>query len=155
MSNGNYSAKDIQEVSFKLTDGVSHNSGIEEMVALELGTIHIPDHLFSAVTINYYLILSQILYHTHPVLMFNFELIDLFAAIAQGIGSAKIFSKFLVTTATLLSNSSTVLLTSSVLILIIRHGTREHHSRSICLLRRIFQLDSGRNGSIDLCTLVQ
>ncbi|KAI8519272.1 hypothetical protein Bbelb_025290 [Branchiostoma belcheri] len=52
-----YTAKDIQEkVTFKLTDGVSHNFGIEEMVALELGTDHIPDHL---------------LCHTHPVLMFN------------------------------------------------------------------------------------
>ncbi|KAI8509055.1 hypothetical protein Bbelb_129030 [Branchiostoma belcheri] len=83
VSNGKYTAKDIQEkVTFKLTDGVSHNFGIEEMVALELGTDHIPDHL---------------LCHTHPVLMFNRELINLFSSIEQGIGSEKIFSKFLVT----------------------------------------------------------
>lgn len=86
VSDGKYTAKDIQEkVTFKLTDGVSHNFGIEEMVALELGTDHIPDHL---------------LCHTHPVLMFNRELINLFAAIEQGIGSEKIFSKFLVTATT-------------------------------------------------------
>ncbi|CAB4061346.1 unnamed protein product [Lepeophtheirus salmonis] len=56
-SDGNYTPKDIQEkVTFKLTNGVSRNFGIEEMVVHELGTDHFPQHL---------------LCHTHPVLMFN------------------------------------------------------------------------------------
>ncbi|CAB4066114.1 unnamed protein product [Lepeophtheirus salmonis] len=47
------------KTTIKLTDGVSHNFGIEEIVALELGT-------------------DYLLCHTHPVLMFNPELVNLF-----------------------------------------------------------------------------
>ena len=46
VSSGKYSPKDLQEtITFKVTDGVSHNFGVEEIVALELGTEYIPDHL--------------------------------------------------------------------------------------------------------------
>ena len=64
-----------------MTDGVSHNFFVEEIVALELGTDHIPDHL---------------LCHTHPVMMFSRELVNMFSSIEQAIGSDKIFSKMLV-----------------------------------------------------------
>lgn len=82
VSNGKYSAKDLHErITFKVTDGVSHNFGVEEIVAVELGTDYIPDHL---------------LCHTHPVMMFSRELVNIFSSIEQGIGSDKIFSKMLV-----------------------------------------------------------
>lgn len=82
VSNGKYSSKDLHEkITFKVTDGVSHNFNVEEIVALELGTDYIPEHL---------------LCHTHPVMMFSRELVNLFANIEQGIGSDKIFSKMLV-----------------------------------------------------------
>ncbi|CAB4062440.1 GABRR [Lepeophtheirus salmonis] len=56
---GKYTPKDIQEkIILKLTDRVSHNFGMEEMVALGLGTDHMPDHF---------------LCHTHTVLMFNLD----------------------------------------------------------------------------------
>ena len=82
VSNGKYSPKDLHEkITFKVTDGVSHNFYVEEIVALELGTDHIPDHL---------------LCHTHPVMMFSRELVNMFSSIEQAIGSDKIFSKMLV-----------------------------------------------------------
>ena len=84
VSNNRYSMKELHEkITFKVTDSVSHNFGVDEIVALELGTDYIPDHL---------------LCHTHPVLMFNRELIHLFSTIELGIGSEKIFSKLLVST---------------------------------------------------------
>ena len=44
--NGNYSPVEIYNaISFKVTDSTSHNFEVYEIVALELGTDHIPPHL--------------------------------------------------------------------------------------------------------------
>ena len=84
MSEGKYSSKDLFErIQFKVTDSTSHNFQVDDLVALELGTDHIPEHL---------------LCHTHPVLMFNRKMIETFASIENKIGSDKIFSKLLVST---------------------------------------------------------
>ena len=43
---GKYSAKEIfEKINFKVTGGVSHNYNVNDLVALDLGTEHIPDHL--------------------------------------------------------------------------------------------------------------
>ena len=80
--NGNYTSKDIfEKITFRISDGTSHNFNIDELVALDLGTDHIPEHL---------------LCHTHPVLMFNRKVVDVFSSIENEIGTSKIYSKFLV-----------------------------------------------------------
>lgn len=84
VSGGKYTSKQIfEKIQFKITDGPSHNYGVDDLVALDLGTDHIPEHL---------------LCHTHPVLMFNRKLVETFAAVEEKIGSDKIFSKLLVQT---------------------------------------------------------
>ena len=80
--NGKYTPKEIYEkITFRISDGTSHNFNIDELVAIDLGTDYIPEHLFC---------------HTHPVLMFNRKLVDVFSSIESEIGSNKIYSKFLV-----------------------------------------------------------
>ena len=82
VNGGKYSSKEIFErITFRVSDAVSHNLNVDDLVALDLGTDHIPDHL---------------LCHAHPVLMFNRKVIDTFSSIENTIGSEKIFSKLLV-----------------------------------------------------------
>ena len=79
---GKYSSKDLFEhITFRVSDSVSHNLGVDDLVALDLGTEHIPDHL---------------LCHAHPVLMFVRKLVETFASIEATIGTSKIFSNMLV-----------------------------------------------------------
>ena len=84
--NINYTAVDIYNaVSFKVTDATSHNFEVDEIVAAELGTEHIPIHL---------------LCHTHPALMFNRKIVDVCSKIEKEIGPDKIYSAFLVNATT-------------------------------------------------------
>ena len=63
--NGKYSAKDIfEKITFRISVGTSHDFNIDELVALDLGNDHIFEHL---------------LCHTHPVLLFNRRLVDVFS----------------------------------------------------------------------------
>lgn len=84
--NNDYTATDIYNaVSFKVTDSTSHNFEVDEIVAAELGTEHIPVHL---------------LCHTHPALMFNRKIVEVCSKIEKEIGPDKIYSAFLVNATT-------------------------------------------------------
>ena len=59
VSNGKYSPKELYgKITFKVSDAVSHNFEIEDIVAIEMGTDHIP---------------YRLLCHTYPVFMFSCE----------------------------------------------------------------------------------
>ena len=84
--NDNYTAVNIYDaVTFKVTDATSHNFEVDEIVAEELGTEHIPVHL---------------LCHTHPALMFNRKIAEVCSKIEKEIGPEKIYSAFLVNATT-------------------------------------------------------
>ena len=84
--NTKYTAVDIYDaVTFKVTDATSHNFEVDEIVAEELGTEHIPIHL---------------LCHTHPALMFNRKIVEVCSKIEKEIGPDKIYSAFLVNATT-------------------------------------------------------
>ena len=84
--NDQYTPVDIHNaITFKVTDATSHNFEVEEIVAEELGSEHIPDHL---------------LCHTHPALMFNRKIVDVCSKIEKEIGPEKIYSSFLVNATT-------------------------------------------------------
>ena len=84
--NTKYTAVDIYDaVTFKVTDATSHNFEVDEIVAEELGTEHIPIYL---------------LCHTHPALMFNRKIVEVCSKIEKEIGPYKIYSAFLVNTTT-------------------------------------------------------
>ena len=83
---GEVDASDIfAKITFQETDATSHNFEVDEQVALELGTEHVPIHL---------------LCHTHPVLMFNRKLVEFFGKVEKEIGPDKIYSNFLVNATT-------------------------------------------------------
>ena len=84
--NNDFTALDIyNSVTFKVTDATAHNFEVDEIVATELGSDHIPVHL---------------LCHTHPVLMFNRKIVDMCSKIEKEIGPDKIYSSFLVNATT-------------------------------------------------------
>ena len=84
--NQDYTATEIHErVTFKVTDATSHNFDVDEMVALKLGTEHVPVHL---------------LCHTHPVLMFNRKIVEVCSEVEKSIGPEKIYSACLVNATT-------------------------------------------------------
>ena len=67
--NQDYTATEIHErVTFKVTDATSHNFDVDEMVALKLGTEHVPVHL---------------LCHTHPVLMFSRKIVEVCSEVSR------------------------------------------------------------------------
>ena len=67
------------KIRFIMTDSVSHNLGVEELVSERLGLEHVPRHLVCQV---------------HPSLMFNRETTGLFKDIDTKIGHDKIFAAF-------------------------------------------------------------
>ena len=84
--NDKYSPSQIfNAITFKITDATSHNFEVDDIVAAELGTTHIPAHL---------------LCHTHPVLMFNRKIVEVCTKIEKEIGPDKIYSSFLVNATT-------------------------------------------------------
>ena len=84
--NTKYSAVEIYNaITFKVTDATAHNFDVDEMVAMDLGTDHIPSHL---------------LCHTHPALMFNRKVVEVCSKIEKEIGPDKIYSAFLVNATT-------------------------------------------------------
>ena len=84
--NTNYKPKEIYEaVTFKVTDATAHNFEVDEIVAMELGSEYIPEHL---------------LCHTHPSLMFNRVIINTVGKIEKEIGPDKIYSSMLVNATT-------------------------------------------------------
>ena len=70
------------KVDFVMTDSVSHNRGVEELVAKELEVDHLPAHL---------------LCNVHPSLMFVREILKLFVEIDTTLTPQKIYAGFAVT----------------------------------------------------------
>ena len=84
-------SKDLFErIDFVITDQTTHNFGVEEIVAEDLGSLKAPDHLFCNV---------------HPSLMFNRIITKHWASLENAIGRDKIYSNFLVNATT---NASSV-----------------------------------------------
>ena len=81
----------FERLDFVMTDSTSHNKGVHDLVAENIGAVSMPDHLFCNV---------------HPSLMFNRVIVQLWAKIEAEIGRDKIFANFLVE-ATTHSNSVT------------------------------------------------
>ena len=71
-----------EKVDFVMTDSVSHNMGVADIVSQKLEVSHIPDHL---------------LCHVHPSLMFNREICKLWSDVDSSIGPHKVFAGFSVT----------------------------------------------------------
>ena len=70
------------KVDFVMTDSVSHNKGVEQLVADELEVDHVPSHL---------------LCNVHPSLMFTRETLKLFVEIDTVLTPAKIYAGFAIT----------------------------------------------------------
>ena len=76
------SSKDLfNKINFRMMDSTAHNYGVDEQVALDLGTDHIPEELLCS---------------THPTLMFNREMIGVCSTVETTIGRGKIHSTLLV-----------------------------------------------------------
>ena len=71
----------FEKITFRMMDSTSHNFGVDELVSIDLGTDHIPEEL---------------LCQTHPVLMFNREMVNGFKSIEEEIGWNKLYSLVLV-----------------------------------------------------------
>lgn len=71
----------FEKITFRMMDSTSHNFGVDELVAMDLGTDHIPEEL---------------LCQTHPVLMFNREMVKGYKCIEKEIGKDKLYSSVLV-----------------------------------------------------------
>ena len=71
----------MKKISFRMMDSTSHNFGVDEKVCLDLGIDHIPEELLCS---------------THPVLMFNREIVNVFSQIEKQIGREKLYSSVLV-----------------------------------------------------------
>ena len=70
------------KIDFTMTDSVSHNFHVEEIVSEVLETEHQPDHM---------------LCQTYPSLMFSRVMTDLFTSLDTTLGPDKVFSGFQVT----------------------------------------------------------
>ena len=70
------------KVDFVMTDSVSHNKGVEQLVADELEVDHLPSHL---------------LCNVHPSLMFTREMLKLFVEIDTTLTPEKIYAGFAIT----------------------------------------------------------
>ena len=68
-----------------MTDAAAHNMHIDEMVPMDLGVDHVPQHLFC---------------QTHPCLMFNRKLVEVVRDVENYLGTDKIYSSFLVNATT-------------------------------------------------------
>lgn len=79
----------FDKIDFVITDQTAHNFGIETLVATDLQSDHLPEHLFCNV---------------HPSLMFNRVLTKQWIAIETTIGRDKIYSNFLVNASTAASS---------------------------------------------------
>ena len=64
-----------------MTDVAAHNLLVDEMVAMDLGVDHVPQHLFC---------------QTHPCLMLNRKLVEVVRDVENYQGTDKIYSSFLV-----------------------------------------------------------
>ena len=71
-----------EKIDFVMTDSVSHNLGVEDIVSEELEVDHLPDHLLCQV---------------HPSLMFSRVLTKLWREVDTTIGPQKIFAGFCLT----------------------------------------------------------
>lgn len=71
----------FEKITFRMMDSTSHNFGVDELVAMDLGTDHIPEEL---------------LCQTYPVLMFNREMVNGYKCIEKEIGKDKLYSSVLV-----------------------------------------------------------
>ena len=64
---GGVDPKDLfQKINFKMMDSTAHNFGVDEQVSIDLRTDHVPDELLCL---------------THPALMFNRAIINVFQTI--------------------------------------------------------------------------
>ena len=74
-------AEIMKKIDFRMMDSTSHNYGVDEKVSMDLGIEHVP---------------TELLCSTHPVLMFNREIVNVFAQIEKEIGKDKLYSTVLV-----------------------------------------------------------
>ena len=78
--------KDLfEKINFRMMDSTAHNFGVDEQVSIDLGTDHVPDELLCS---------------THPVLMFNRAIIDIFQTIESAVGKDKLYAKVMVNATT-------------------------------------------------------
>ena len=83
---GGVDPKDLfEKINFRMMDSTAHNFGIDEQVSMDLGTEHVPDELLCS---------------THPVLMFNRAIIDVFQTIECAVGKDKLYAKVMVNATT-------------------------------------------------------
>ena len=84
-ASGENVAKIHERITFKVTDAVAHNINVDEIVALDIGSDHIPPQLFC---------------HVHPVLMFSRKMMEVIEDIEKAMGPEKIYSALLVNATT-------------------------------------------------------
>ena len=75
----------FSKINYQMTDAAAHNLHVDEMVAMDLGVDHVPQHLFC---------------QTHPCLMFNRKLVEVVRDVENHLGTDKIYSSFLVNATT-------------------------------------------------------
>jgi len=74
----------FEKITFRMMDATAHNFGVDELVSIDLGTDHVPDELLCS---------------THPVLMFNRSIIEVFKAVENAIGKEKLYARIMVNAA--------------------------------------------------------
>ena len=68
--------KDLfEKINFRMMDSTAHNFSVNGKVLIDIGTDHVPDELLCS---------------THPVLMFNRSIIDVFQTIVSAVGKDKL-----------------------------------------------------------------
>ena len=70
----------LKKIPYQMTDATSHCLKVGEMVALDLGVDCVPEYLFC---------------QTHPCLMFNREVLEVFRNIERSMSPEKLYSGFL------------------------------------------------------------
>ena len=68
--------KDLfEKINFRMIDSTAHNFSVDEQALIDTGTDHVPDELLCS---------------THPVLMFNRSIIDVFQSIVSAVEKDKL-----------------------------------------------------------------
>ena len=71
----------LEKINFRMMDSTAHNFDADEQVSVDLGTDHVPDELLCS---------------THPVLMFNRAIIDVFQNTESAVEKDKLYAKVMV-----------------------------------------------------------
>ena len=75
----------FEKINFRMMELTAHNFGVDEQVSIDLETDHVLDELPCS---------------THPVLMFNTAIIDVFQTIESAVGKDKLYAKVMVNATT-------------------------------------------------------